>query len=200
MNLRFTGNGIRILDFDLEARPLSWLGGDFVTKEITAVAFKFIGSKGKPKVLALGEYETPEMVEALGSAILDADMVAGHYIRGYDLPLLNNALLEFGYPPLLPVLAHDTKLDLHKRQGISGSQESLSAMLGIRAPKVQMNQAKWRAANRLTKEGIAATKARVAGDVVQNIEMRSVLLRRGWLGPPRMWDGKPAASAGRYTG
>ena len=29
---------MRVLDFDVEARPLHWISGDYVSKEITAIA------------------------------------------------------------------------------------------------------------------------------------------------------------------
>ena len=57
-------------------------------------------------------------------------------------------------------------------------------MLGIDAPKVQMDQKKWREANRLTPEGIALTKERVVGDVIQHMELRNALIELGWLDPP----------------
>ena len=33
-----TTRELRILDFDCEARPLSWLAQDYVTKEVTVIA------------------------------------------------------------------------------------------------------------------------------------------------------------------
>jgi hypothetical protein len=80
-------------------------------------------------------------------------MVTGHFLLGHDLPMIAGALLELGMPPLPDMLVQDTKVHLLRMKGISKSQESLGAMLGLESPKVQMNQAKWRAANRLTPEG-----------------------------------------------
>jgi hypothetical protein len=60
-------------------------------------------------------------------------------------------------------------------------------MFRLDAPKVQMNQTKWRAANRLTPEGLAEVRARVVGDVRQHIQMRAKLLEMGYLAPPRIW-------------
>jgi hypothetical protein len=70
---------------------------------------------------------------------------------------------------------------------LSGSQENIGAMLGLDHPKVQMNQAKWRAANRLTPEGFKVVRERCEGDVRQHIEMRARLLELGYLGPPVLW-------------
>lgn len=36
----------RILDFDVECRPIAWYGGDWVTKQPTAIAWKFVGERG----------------------------------------------------------------------------------------------------------------------------------------------------------
>jgi hypothetical protein len=50
-----------------------------------------------------------------------------------------------------------------------------------------MNQSKWRAANRLTPEGLAEVRQRVTGDVRQHIELRRELLALGYLCNPKMW-------------
>ena len=188
---------LKILDFDCEARPLSWIGQDYVTKEPTAIAWKLIGSRGKPTVFVLGEVSSVEMLTKFVEAYNQADMVTGHYIRGFDLPLINGALSDWNLPPLQAKLTSDTKLDFFKRHGMSNSQESIGAMLNIKHEKISMTQADWRSANRLTKEGIRLTKVRVSGDVEQHIEMRDEILKRGWLGPPRVWDGEPSGT-GKY--
>ena len=185
---RYRGNAARVLDFDCEARPLSWYGGDWVTKEVTAIAWQFTDRK-RTEVRLLGIHETSQLFADFVAAYDQADVVTGHFIRGYDLPVLNGALIELGMPPLKPKLTQDTKLDLVKRSGISVSQENLGALLGLKHEKVQMDQAKWRAANRLTPAGIALTRKRVVGDVKQHIEMRARLLELGLLRSPRMWSG-----------
>jgi hypothetical protein len=177
---------LRILDFDIENRPLSYLGMDFTTSDITAIAAGWT-DQTKVHCWALGESTSEEMLEGFLALYDEADIVTGHYIRGHDLPIINGALAEFGYPPLGPKLTSDTKNDLVRRKGISASQESLSDMLGLPAPKVQMSQAKWREANRLTPEGIAHTKTRVIGDIRQHKQLRAALIEAGLLGPPREW-------------
>lgn len=196
MRLEFPA--LRILDFDCEARPLSWYGGDFVTKEITAIAAQFIGEK-KMHCWILGDLSSEEIFDGFLKLYAKADMVTGHYIRGFDLPVVNGALLEFGYTPLEPKLAHDTKLDLMKFSGLSKSQENIGAVLGLVHPKVGMDQAKWREANRLTTKGKRLTRERVTGDVSQHIEMRAALLARGLLGSPKVWTPMPSASSPKYA-
>jgi hypothetical protein len=186
MKVKIGKKALKVLDLDCEARPLSWIAQDYVSKEITAIAAQFVDEK-KSYAWILGEVTTEEMLQEFVELYDKADIVTGHYIRGYDLPLINSALAEFGFHPLHSKLAHDTKIDLINSSGISKSQESLGAMLGLAAPKVQMNQHRWRTANRLTEEGIAFTRERVVGDIKQHIELRKRLLEQGMLGPPKLW-------------
>ena len=178
---------MRILDFDVEARPLHWISGDYVSKEITAIAWAWCDQPDDVTCYLLGEVDAVTMLQHFRHAYEQADMVTGHYIRGYDLPMVNGALTEYGLPTLPDKLSHDTKLDLVRRAGLSSSQENLGAMLKLHHPKVKMDQAKWRDANRLTPEGMALTRERVVGDVKQHMEMRRRLLELGYLGSPVMW-------------
>ena len=180
------GRSLRILDFDIENRPLSYLGMDFTTAEITAIAASFEGEDTIHTFL-LGEMSGLDMLDGFRELYDAADIVTGHYIRRHDLPILNGALLEVERPPLAPILASDTKTDLKIGKGISYSQENLSEMLGLPAPKVQMNTPKWREANRLTPEGIALTRTRVEGDIMQHKLLRQALLQAGVLNPPTLW-------------
>jgi hypothetical protein len=137
--------------------------------------------------------------EAFRAAYDQADIVTGHYIIGYDLPMVNGALTEYSLRPLSDKYACDTKIHLIKRAGLSGSQENIGTMLKLDHPKVKMDQAKWRDANRLTPEGRALARERVIGDVRQHIEMRQRLLDLGYLGPARLWRSGSAREEVAYT-
>ena len=176
----------RVLDFDIENRPLTYLGNDFTTAEITAIAACW-GDGEVVRWRLLGEVDGEAILDWFVNLYDQADIVTGHYIRRHDLPIINGSLLELGRAPLSPKLVSDTKIDLRYRTGVSASQESLAAMLGVPAPKVHMTQADWREGNRLTAKGLEATKKRVVGDVKQHMLMRKALIERGWLRPPSMW-------------
>lgn len=178
---------LRVLDFDIENRPLSYLGQDFTTGEITAIAWQFIGEPKTLRCMLLGEVELPELLQAFVADYNRADVVTGHYIRKHDLPVISGALLEQGMAPLSEKRTQDTKLDLVRAKHLSMSQESLSAMLGVKAPKIHMTQPGWREANRLTKEGLRRTRERVVGDVKQHMELRRKLIEMGVLGPGKVW-------------
>jgi len=205
--VRVTQRPMRVLDFDIENRPLSYLGSDFTTGEVTAIAWAWcppysrhlengeqLADKDvddvkdvKVTVYLLGETDLRTILQAFCAVYAQADMVTGHYITGHDLPMLNGALMEEQLPALGDMLVQDTKTDLIRAKGISRSQESLGAMLQLEQPKVQMNQSKWRAANRLTPEGLQLVRERVIGDVQQHMAMRKELDALGYLSPPRLW-------------
>lgn len=177
---------LRVLDFDLENRPLSYAGSDWTTAEVTAIAASWLGQE-RVHCWALGEVDTEEMLTRFVSLYNEADCVTGHFIRKHDLPILNGALLEAGLPLLSAKLTSDTYLDLTRRKDLSASQESLGEMFGVTHPKEHMSQPQWRKANRLTPEGIRETKRRVRGDVRQHKLLRAHLLSIGALKPPKTW-------------
>lgn len=187
--MRRTSSRLRVLDFDCESRPLGWLGSDYVHQEITVIAWKWIGEPGDVQVRTLSRDDRSRaaMLRAFRREYDQAGMVVGHYIRNYDLPLVNGMIVELGDPPLDAKLSQDTKNDLPPMKGISKSQENLAEMFGIPEPKVHMNVPRWRAANRLTRQGVDKGIERATFDVLQNIALREVLIARRLLGPPRVW-------------
>ncbi len=179
---------LRVLDFDIENRPLSYLGQEFSTAEITAIAACWDGQPKTMQCWLLGRDDPAEMLEAFRVLYDAADMVTGHYIRAHDLPIINGACVELGLAPLADKLTCDTKIDLvRKGATISASQENLCQMLGLPQPKIHMNNALWREANRLTPAGLKATEKRAVGDVVQHMALRRELVKRNLLGTPRIW-------------
>lgn len=185
--VRVPSRAARVLDFDLENRPLSYLGSDFTTSEVTAIAWAWTDRPRDVTVRLLGEQPLRDILREFVSVYDTADMVTGHYITGHDLPMINGALVELGMPALQDKRVVDTKIHFIKTKGISLSQESIGAMLRLEQSKVQMNQVRWRAANRLTRHGLALVRARVVGDVQQHMEMLRELTAKGYLAPPKMW-------------
>ena len=196
--VRVSARPLRVLDFDIENRPLSYLGSDFTTAEVTAIAWAWTDHQEDVTVYLLGETDLSEILHKFLTAYKQADMVTGHYIKGHDLPMINGALMECRMPPLPDKWVQDTKIDLMRSKGISLSQESLGAMFRLDHEKVTMNQSKWRAANRLTPEGLAEVRKRVVGDVRQHIALRQELLALGYLTPPTEWR-SGAAKTEAYT-
>lgn len=193
---------LSVLTFDLENRPLSYLGQDWTSSEITAMAWSW-GEREGVSVMLLnldGQYEyylpgdaapclfdPDRAVDYVRGLMKSADIVTGHYIRKHDLPTLNSACMEHGVELLPSLLVSDTKEDLAKRKDLSASQENLSALFHLKNPKHHMTQSEWRKANRLGKDGLLAARKRVVDDVLQHMELRKELVARGLVKPPRIW-------------
>lgn len=198
---------LKILDFDVECRPMSWYGGDFNTKEITAIAWGW-ADRPKTKVWLLEpaltwdthQYKKRTGLEKFIADYEKAEMVTGHYIRGFDLPLINAACFRLGLRPLAPKLTEDTKGDLMKMSGLSKAQQNMAAYMDLVHEKQIMNTHLWEVANALVAEGRKETRRRVVGDVDQHKEFRGALASRWALARPKVWypygdKGTPAYSA-----
>jgi len=202
----------RILDFDIENRPLSYWVVDRPTAEITSITSAWVGDHDSIEVLLLAppcfhkghEERCPEWPPGVidqASMLLrfkerydQADIVTGHYIRRHDLPIINGALYDWNLPLLDAKLTVDTKLDMFKKADIPATQEFLLELLdpqcplGIPLEKYHMTQRMWREANRLTPAGVAFTKRRVSTDVHAHWHMREAMLEHSMLRGPRMWN------------
>jgi hypothetical protein len=178
---------LRRLHFDTEAQPGHWIGGDYVSKLLTAVAWAW---DDKPDdVTVLTHFDTPpaELALKLGAELVAADIVTGHYIRGFDLPLINGQLLSAGYGSLPRLMTVDTKLDLVRSHGRSLSQKNLAGQLGVEAPKVDLTLYEWEQFNDRIPGSEYLGVARVIGDVRQHIQMYGQLVEHGWLQGARAW-------------
>lgn len=180
---------LKILDFDIENRPLAYLGPDYTTAEVTAIAACRHRQPKTMTVWLLGIDDYEAMLTEFRELYDAADIVTGHYIRAHDLPVINGAMLEAGLPPLGPKLTIDTKLDLKPVRHLSQSQENLSEMFGIKAAKAHMCNTAWREANRLTDAGLKLTAKRVIQDVLQHMQLRERLMAQDMLRPPKVWHG-----------
>lgn len=191
---------VGILDFDIECRPLSWISSDYVSSEITAIAWKWVGTRAAPEVALLGRDDPLVFLEAFREAYNAAGIVTGHYIRGFDLPMLNGAFFELELPVLGDKYTQDTKNDLVRFMGMSKSQENMAATFDLHRKKAHMHQAAWRKTNRLLPGSMDTSGAekRVRSDVHQHIDMRARLLKCGYLSPPRPWSSF-GNGVGRYV-
>jgi hypothetical protein len=195
----------KILDFDIENRPLSyWFDGQ-CTSEITAISMGWADDEGVETCVLVHEDMESErtvrramlrMLEGFRSYYNHADIVTGHFIRKHDLPIINAAMVEYGLKMLAPKMTIDTKLDLYRFGGLPKSQQALGTMLSrydeakswkYLGAKEAMSDPLWRTANRLTQEGVKETVRRVEGDVKQHRELRVALSEHGYLKGGKEW-------------
>ena len=178
---------VKILDFDIETRPLSFWYDGKPTAEVTVIASCWANDIRTMQVGVLGIDDTVDILKQFVLRYNEADIVTGHYIRRFDLPMISGALMEFGLPKLSPKLTIDTKMDLIKKGDIPATQEFLSELLDLPFPKIQMSQVKWRKANRLHVSGIEDARNRGTGDVLQHMALRNKLSELGLLSSPKVW-------------
>lgn len=182
-----SGRRLSILDFDTECRPMHYSEWR-AESQMTAIAWSWVGSdEVHCEVLEQDLSNERAMLAAFLEAFNEADIVTGHYLRKHDLPLLTDHCMRLDFPLPKPVLVSDTMADLPKVKGLGKSQENLSLTFDIDAEKHHMTGAQWRIANGLDPAGRAAARKRVVDDVLQNKQLRRLLIERGWLRAPQMW-------------
>lgn len=179
-----------ILDLDIETRRIGFHNGgrfnpDGCEPVIIAAAFD-----GEPVLTwslrsRWSERDARRMMTAFRCLWDEADVVTGHYIRKFDLPILNGSLMEWGMAPMDSKPTIDTKLDLVEVAGLSLSQENLSALKDLEESKFHMNDNWWRKVARLTPEGLALAQERVIRDVQQHQSLRGKL--KDWIKAPVTW-------------
>lgn len=190
---------LKVLDWDIENRPLTYWVPDMPTAQITSIASMWVGDHDSLRIDYMLEPHSTEdderaMLGRFVERYNEADMLTGHYIRRHDLPITNAMLYELGLPLLQPKLTCDTKLDMFKKADLPATQEFLldtlkpTCELGIPLEKFHMSQTSWREANRLTPRGIDLTKRRVLSDVHAHSHLRARMLELGYLKAPSMWN------------
>lgn len=176
------GQQLRVLDLDIETRRIGFHNaGRFAPDgcEPVIIAMSWDDTPHRVETYSLNprwsERDARRMVGAFRKAYDEADVITGHYITKFDLPILNGACLEWGLPPLGQKLVIDTKTGLLDIAGLSASQENLSALHDLEASKFHMNDNWWRKVARLTPEGLALAAERVVSDVIQHRMLREAL-------------------------
>lgn len=185
------GQQLRVLDLDIETRRIGFHNAGRFAPDGCEPVILAAAWDGSDEVLTVSlkprwsERDAKRIVRTFRDLYEEADMVTGHYIAKFDLPILNGACLEWGLPPLGQKLILDTKLDLPNVAGLSLSQENLSALKELTESKFHMNDNWWRKVARLTPEGLMLATERVVSDVFQHRALRDALAE--WL-KPSVWS------------
>jgi hypothetical protein len=190
---------LRIVTLDFECLPGHWIGSDYVSRIVTALAWSWSNNPDRIDVMTHYEHSRREMGGVFAALLKTADIVTGHWITGFDLPVGNGARLRENMSPVDQVLASDTKTQLSKTSGRSLSQQNLAASLGVKSPKVNVTLREWEEFNLREPGAREVGVERVVSDVRQHMEMRKALIELGWLGAPQVWRPNVRVSGyGRY--
>lgn len=178
----------RVLDFDLECVAAGFSDPAFVPVRVTAWAFCWIGSDDiRCEALPVADYYDADARRAFLAPLLDAvrqaDVLTFHNGLRADMPWLQGECWTLGLERLGPVLVQDT-IRIGKVRTKKG-QDNLAHALGVKDEKLPLSWAQWEAA--YAEPDLATVKERVSGDVRQHMQMRQEMIKRGWLGSPRLW-------------
>lgn len=172
-----------MLDFDCEARATGYGDPEWVPQEVTCIAWSWVGATSvQTRIRRNG---AAAMLRAFRALYDEADILIGHNIRRFDLPLLNAEMLRHGLPALTVKLTHDTLRDIVRTKGMKRDQENLGKLLGLPTEKQHMGWQDWQDAYR--EQGWEGIRSRAATDVQMHKEMWEDMRQRGWLKPPRVW-------------
>lgn len=190
---------LRILDFDFESKPL-WFWWEKPTALITSLSYMY--SEGgvpnhdslRSEVAPLGtRQEYTDWVRHVADLLTGADILTGHNIDRFDLPLLQAQLMRTGQEPLPRLRTQDT-MRLPKKRDMSASQESLinyaalqaKCPIGMPIYKHHLSIPQWEDAA-LGWDESGLLEERPTSDVHGHVHLREVLIDKGYLAAPRVW-------------
>lgn len=180
---------LRVLDFDVETLAAGFADPSWVPQKITCVAYSWIGEESVYSAISGPDgffYDEPrrEMLVELLEAIEQADVVTGHNVIRFDLPVINAECMRLGLPPLNSVLVDDT-MSVLKSKGFKKGQDNISQLLGVPLEKQAMTWQQWQDA--YAEPGWSKISSRAESDVLMHKLMRQRMRELGWLKTPRLW-------------
>jgi DNA polymerase elongation subunit (family B) len=181
----------RVLDFDIETMAAGFADPEWVPQKVTCIAWSWVGSDDV-KVMTCGGsrglYEAPQrrrrLIETFLKDYAQADMVTGHNLIRFDLPVLNADAMRLGLPPLSPIRVQDT-IRISRTKGFKKGQDNLAGLVQTHDRKLAMDWQQWEDA--YATPGWPVVRDRARSDVVMHKQMRLAMIERGWLKPPTMW-------------
>ena len=145
--LTLTSQTLRILDFDIETLAAGFADPNWVPQKVTCVSWSWIGEDDVHTVITgkdgffskklRGERLTPFFEE-----LEKADIVTGHNLLRFDLPVLNAEAIRCGLGKMRSVKVQDT-MALPKTKGLKKGLDNLLRMLDINAEKKSMDWSEW---------------------------------------------------------
>jgi hypothetical protein len=180
---------LRTLDFDVETVAAGFADPQWVPNTVTCWAYAWIdGGPVTVEALPVAAFYDLDARRAflrpLLAALEEADVVTGHNIVRFDLPIVNAECLRLNLPTLTPKAVQDT-IKVPKSKGFKKGQDNMGHALDVKEEKMPLSWAQWAAA--YAEPDLGTVKERCASDVRMHMEMRVAMLERGWLRAPRMW-------------
>lgn len=190
MEAQIKTNPKRILDFDVETVASGFADPNWVPQRITVIAWSWVG---EDRVYHTTRLQGPhDMFRSFRYAYDRADMITGHNLIRFDLPVINADLMRVGLPTLGSKLVQDT-IKLVKSKGFKKGQDNIGKLLELASKKQAMDWQDWEDAYQWD-DLIAGKKvswrkviSRCKSDVSMHKQMRDEMLERGWVLPAKTW-------------
>lgn len=195
--IRGSGGG-RVLDFDFESKPL-WFWWDKPTAVLTSLSY-MTSEYGdinhdtlRTELAPLSTREEyADWLRHVAEVLTTPDLLTGHNIDRFDLPLFQAQLFRHGMPALPALLTQDT-MRLPKKRDASASQESLinyaslkaTCPIGMPIYKDHLSIPEWEDAALGWNDSILIE--RPSSDVHGHAHLREVLIEKGYLAAPKVW-------------
>ena len=177
----------RILDFDIETVAAGFADPQWVPQKITCVAWSWVGSDDVQSRIATaqGLFGLPnrrkEMLAELLAQVEQADMLTGHNLLRFDIPVINAECMRLGLPVIRRALVQDT-MRVWRSKGFKKGQDNIGRMLKLREEKMPLDWQAWQDA--YDEKGWKTIRDRAESDVVQHKVMRIEMIKRDLLKPP----------------
>ena len=193
------GRKLLVRDFDFESKPL-WFWYEKPTAVLTSISFMdSVG--GQPDHDSLTTEVAPldtreqyvDWLRHIYVVLTTADILTGHNIDRFDLPLFQAQLVRQGLPALPTLTTQDT-MRLVKKRDASASQESLINYVALKATcpigmpiyKHHLSIPEWEDAAMGWSDEVLIE--RPMSDVHGHVHLREVIIEKGYLSAPRAWN------------
>lgn len=181
----------RILDFDIETLAAGFADPNWVPQKVTCVSWSWIGSDEVQSVTTGkdGFFDKSIRAKRLDPFLKElskADVVTGHNLLRFDLPVLNAESILCGLGRLSPVDVQDT-MKLPKTKGLKKGLDNLGIMLSVEGKKQSMDWAEWDNAYEI--DGWPEIISRCESDVIMHKQIRQAMIDEEIIGPVVHWKG-----------
>ncbi len=181
----------RVLDFDIETVASGFADPSWVPQTCIAWAYSWVGEEHTTvEALPVASWQDRSVrhrfLAPLLEAIEEADVLTGHNIVRFDLPVLNAECMRLGHPPISPTLTQDT-IKFPKSTGFKKGLDNLGILFEVDEHKMPLNWQEWQDA--YGEWNLKTVKERVVSDVVMHKQLREALRAENLLQVPRFWKG-----------
>lgn len=124
------------------------------------------------------------MLGPLLAEIQKADIVTGHNIARFDLPIINAECMRLDLTPITRVKVQDT-MRVRRSKGFKKGQDNLGRLFKIENEKLALDWQAWQDA--YDEDGWKTIRSRCESDVIMHKELRDAMITRNILRDSIIW-------------